>query len=44
MDGLMKKQNITETLKARAPMAWVGAMNNCKAQAEEVVFSELIYV
>ena len=43
MDGLVKKQNITETLKARDPMAWVGAMNNCKAQAEEIVFSELIY-
>lgn len=44
MDGLVKKQGITEALKARNPMAWVGAMNNCKAQAEEIIFSELIYV
>ena len=44
MDGLVKKQGITEALKARDPMAWVGAMNNCKAQAEEIIFSELIYV
>ena len=44
MDGLVKKQGITEALKARDPMAWVGAMNNCKAQAEEIIFSELIFV
>lgn len=44
MEGLVKKQGITEALKARDPMAWVGAMNNCKAQAEEIIFSELIYV
>ena len=44
MDGLVKKQGITEALKARDPMAWVSAMNNCKAQAEKIIFSELIYV
>ena len=33
----------TEALKAADPMKWVGLMNNCKAQAEEVVLSELIY-
>ena len=44
MDGLIKKQGITEALKARDPMAWVGAMNNCKAQAEEIIYTELIYV
>ena len=44
MEGLVKKQGITEALKARDPMAWVGAMNNCKAQAEEIIYTELIYV
>jgi len=24
-------------------MAWVGLMNSCKAQAEEIIMSELIY-
>ena len=43
MNGLIKSQNITEDLKTRDPMAWVGAMNNCKAQAEEIIFKELIY-
>lgn len=33
----------TEDLKARDPMKWVGLMNACKAQAEEIVKSELIY-
>lgn len=34
----------TEALKASDPMKLVGLMNACKAQAEEVIFSELIYV
>ena len=33
----------TEELKVRDPMRWVGLMNVCKAQAEEIVFRELIY-
>ena len=33
----------TEALKARDPMKWVGLMNTCKAQAEEVILAELIY-
>ena len=34
---------VTEELKARDPMRWVGLMNTLKAQAEEVIFQELIY-
>lgn len=34
---------ITEELKARDPMRWVGEMNAIKAQAEETIFEELIY-
>ena len=41
---LAEKAGATEALKARDPMKWVGIMNNCKAQAEEIVLSELIYV
>ena len=33
----------TESLKATDPLKWTGLMNACKAQAEEVVLSELIY-
>ncbi len=37
------REGITEELKAADQMAWVGLMNTCKAQAEEVVLSELVY-
>ena len=43
MPVLMKAAGVTEDLKARDPMAWVGLMNICKAQAEEVILQELIY-
>lgn len=33
----------TEALKAADPLKWTGLMNACKAQAEEIVLSELIY-
>ena len=39
-----ERQGITEQLKAENQMGWVGRMNNCKAQAEEVIMAELIYV
>ena len=40
---LMKKNGVTENLKASDPMKWVGLMNNLKAQAEETILTELIY-
>ena len=36
-------QGVNEVLKERDQMAWVGAMNSLKAQAEEVVLTELVY-
>ena len=44
IDELVKKENITEELKAKDQLAWVSAMNSIKAQAEEIIYSELIYV
>ncbi len=41
--GMKEKQGITEDLKARDPMAWVGAMNNIRSAAEEILFAEVIY-
>ena len=38
-----KEQGINEALKAQDQMAWVGAMNMIRHQAEEIVFQELIY-
>lgn len=40
---MMEKQEIDEKLKARDQMAWVGAVNNIRSAAEEIVLEELIY-
>ena len=40
---MAKKANITEELKQENQMEWVGAMNNIRAVAEEIVTNELIY-
>ena len=40
---LAEAAGATETLKAADPMKWTGLMSACKAQAEELVLSELIY-
>ena len=44
MPGMAKKAGATEELKARDPMRWVGLMDCCKAQVEEIIFAELIYI
>ena len=43
MPQLMKAAGVTEELKAADQMKWVGLVNNCKAQAEEIILYELIY-
>ena len=43
ISGMQEKQGIIEELKARDPMAWVGAMNNIRSSAEEVILRELVY-
>ena len=48
MDTLVKQmakvEGVTEDLKRRDQMAWVGAMNNICARADEIVRAELIEV
>lgn len=39
---LAEAAGATEQLKAADPMQWVGLMNTCKAQAEEILLAELI--
>ena len=43
MPQLMKAAGVTEELKAADQMKWVGLANNCRAQAEEIVLSEIIF-
>ena len=40
---LSEKEGITEQLKAQDQMAWVGAMNNIRNTAEEIVNAEVIF-
>ena len=40
---LAEKEGITELLKAQDQMAWVGAMNNIRNAATDIVLAELIY-
>ena len=42
MPQLAKDAGATEQLKASDPMRWVGLMNTCKAQVEEILMAELI--
>ena len=44
MPSLAKTAGATEELKAQNMMKWVGLMNSCKAQAEEIILAELIYI
>ncbi|MET0017575.1 TnpV protein [Oscillibacter sp.] len=40
---MAKAEGVTEELKAKDQMRWVGLMNNFKHSAEEQVLSDLIY-
>ena len=40
---MMEAAGVTEELKARDPMQWVGLMNTLKAQVEKTIFQELIF-
>lgn len=38
-----QEQGLTEQMKAEDQMAWVGAMNNIRSAAEEVVMQEIMF-
>lgn len=44
INELKAKRDLIEDMKNTDMLYWVGTMNLIKAQAEEIVFSELIYV
>ena len=43
IEQMKATEGVTESMKATDQMAWVGAMNNIRNRAEEIVKSELIY-
>ena len=40
---MAQKAGVTENLKMSDPMKWAGLMNNLKAQAEEIILTELVF-
>lgn len=44
MKQFAEKEKITEELKGKDQLKWVGLMNNIKHSAEEIILKELIYV
>ena len=41
---IAKQEGVTEELKCRDQMAWVGAINNIRDRVNEIVLSEVIFV
>ncbi|MCL2859351.1 MAG: TnpV protein [Oscillospiraceae bacterium] len=41
---MIKSQNVTEELKQKNQMEWVGKMNNIKNSVHEIILRDLIYV
>lgn len=41
---IAKQEGVTEELKHRDQMAWVGAMNNIRNRVNEIVLNEVIFV
>lgn len=41
-EQMKKAEGVTEELKARDQMAWVGMMNNIAASAREIVLTEML--
>ena len=41
---MQEAEGVTEELKARDQLAWVGGMNSIRSRAEEIILSEMIFV
>lgn len=43
VEQMKNVEGVTEAMKAADQMAWVGAMNNIRNRAEEIILHDLIY-
>lgn len=43
VNQMAERKGVTEALKARDALMWVGLMNNIRSRAAEVVYNDLIY-
>ena len=41
---MQEAEGVTEELKARDQLAWVGGMNSIRSRVEEIILSEMIFV
>ena len=44
IDKLKVKSDLTEDMKNTDMLYWLGIMNSIKAQAEKIIYNELIYI
>ena len=44
IEQMKAAEGVTEELKARNQLEWVGRMNNIRNRAEEIIRSEMIYI
>ena len=44
MEQMKAAEGVTEELKAKNQLEWVGRMNNIRNRAEEIIKSEMIYL
>ena len=44
MEQMAVQWGVTEELKMQDQMAWVGAVNNIRNAAEEIVLNEIVYI
>ena len=43
VEQMAKDEGVTEELKRRDQLAWVGAMNNIRDRVNEIVLEQIIY-
>ncbi|MCD8216608.1 MAG: TnpV protein [Clostridiales bacterium] len=43
IEQMKEAEGVTEDLKRRDQMGWVGAMNNIRSRAEEIILTEIVY-
>ena len=44
IEQMKASEGVTEELKSADQMAWVGAVNNIRNAAEEIVLKEIVYI
>ncbi|MCD8016038.1 MAG: TnpV protein [Lachnospiraceae bacterium] len=43
IEQMKEAEGVTEDLKRSDQMGWVGAMNNIRSRAEEIILTEIVY-